>query len=543
MKFPRAHHLPVNELAGQLLMPALHLSYMNKNSASAQRVVKMLREFQLTGFVLLGGHPADVRFWTEYLQKESKYPLLFAANFEKGLGNVFTPGTLFPHNLCFGAAGNKRLVIDFAEVVAKEARSVGMNVVFAPVLDLAEDPHNPIVNVRCWHRDPGVVSEYGQLFIDTIQKYGIACVAKHFPGHGSTATDSHVDLPVLKKRLDQIEKEDLVPFRRAYEVGVKGIMTGHVKMRGFARPATMESSLLRNVLRDQWRYDGVVFTDAMDMGAITNNFKPREQVFYPVEAGADVLLMPEDLSLAFRLLQKKIQSNESFKLKVEKAVERILRLKRWLHRQEPAQAHPYRIYKVVEHPDHINLADKVAEAGITLLHQTKRFPLDLSKIRSAYHIMFTDTDFTEQPLRRLCEELAQFFDSTEIMNNPGTKEIRALRIARNSVTIISLRFRTLAKNEQKLDWKNVNQTFRYLRKSRNPLIIFLFGNPYQINNLTQDHGSDAIFLTYSEVEAAQQAAFKALTGSIKIKGKLPVDLDEPFNKSILLRTTKRSKKR
>jgi beta-N-acetylhexosaminidase len=538
MKLHRPHHLPVNELAGQLLMPALHLSYMNKSSASARRIIEMVRECQVTGFVLLSGHPADVRFWTDLLQKESKYPLLFAANFEKGLGNVFTPGTLFPHNLCFGAAGKKQLIIDFAGVVAKEVCSVGMNVVFAPVLDLAQDPGNPIVNVRCWHSDPEVVSEYGQLFIETIQKYGIACVAKHFPGHGSTEVDSHVDLPGLKKSLDQIEKEDLIPFRKAREVRVHGIMAGHLKLQEFAHPATMETGVLQNVLRMEWGYDGVVFTDAMDMGAITNNFKPRQQVLYPIEAGADVLLMPENLSLAFRLLQKEVQTNEDFKRKVEKAVDRIFRLKKWLHGQQPAQAHPYRLYKVVEHPDHIDLANKVAEAGITLLHRSKRFPLPLSKIRSACHIIFADSDSTDQPLKRFCDELTGFFDSAEVMNNPTTKRIQSVKIPGNCVAIVSLRFRTLAKNQQKLNWKHVNQTIQYLRKSRSLLIIFLFGNPYQINNLTPDHGADAILLTYSEVGAAQQAAFKALTSSIKITGKLPVQLKEPFNHSIRLPATK-----
>lgn len=543
MKLPRPHHLPVNELAGQLLMPALHLTYMNKSSASARRVVNMLKEFQLTGFVLLSGHSADVRFWTDFLQKESKYPLLFAANFEKGLGNVLTPGTLFPHNLCFGAAGKKQLVVDFAEVVAKEVRSVGMNVVFGPVLDLAEDPRNPIVNIRCWHRDPEVVSKYGQLFIATIQKYGIACVAKHFPGHGSTEVDSHVNLPGLKKSLNQIDNEDLIPFRKAFEVHVQGIMAGHLKLKEFARPATMESGVLQNLLRMEWGYDGVVFTDAMDMGAITNNFRPRQQVLYPIEAGADVLLMPEDLSLASRLLQKEIQTNKEFKRKVEKAVDRIFRLKKWLRRQQPAQAHPYRLYKVVEHPDHIDLANKVAEAGITLLHQSRRFPLALPKIRSACHIIFTDSDSADQPLKRFCDELIGFFDSVEVLNNPTTKRIQSLRIPGNCVAIVSLGFRTLAKNQQKLNWKHVNQTMQHLRKTGSPLIIYLFGNPYQINNLTPDHGADAIFLTYSEVEAAQQAAFKALTGSIKIRGKLPVQLRDPFSHSMPLPATRRNKKK
>ena len=189
---------------------------------------------------------------------------------------------------------------------------------------------------------------------------------------------------------------------------------------------------------------------------------------------------------------------------------------------------------MLEHPHHINLANKVAESGITLLHRSERFPINLRKLQSVYHIIITDTDFTDQPLKHFCEELNQKIDSVVILNNPKTKEIQALQIQKNSVIIISLQFRTIAKNQQKLDWKYVNQAIRFLRKFKCPLIVFLFGNPYQINNLPPNHDVDALLLTYSDVEASQRAAFKVLTGSISIKGKLPVQLNKPFNNSFRL---------
>ena len=534
MKLPRAHHLPTSDLAGQVLMPAFHVSFMNKSNTSAQRIVQMVKEHQVSGFILFGGHPADIRFWTDFLQKESEYPLFLAADLERGLGSVFTWGTLFPHSLCFGAAANKKHVIDFAEVVAKEARSVGINVIFAPVLDLADDPQNPIVNIRAWHSDPEVVTEYGQLFIETVQEYGIACVAKHFPGHGSTKTDSHVDLPVLKKKLDQLEKEDLIPFRMACETGVKGIMAGHLKLGEFDLPASIESGVIQNLLRDQYKYEGVVFTDALEMGAITKHFKPWQQALYPIEAGADILLMPENFALTYQLLKREIQRNDSFKKKVEASVERIFRLKKWIHKQQPAQSHPYRIFKVIEHSDHLEKARIIAEESITLLQHSRRFPLHLPAIESVKHVIFTDTKFDDQPLKHFCFQLKQFFDWVEILNNPPVKKIKSLQISRNSVLIISICFRTFAGHTQKMNWKSINQIIRELKELRVPLIIFLFGSPYHIKNLTPDHGFDAIFLSYSYVQASQEAAFRALCNFISIQGKLPIQLEKPFHKSIQL---------
>jgi beta-N-acetylhexosaminidase len=534
MKLPRSHHMSVEALAGQILMPALHLEFMNRKSPEAQRIIRLIRENYVSGFILFGGHPADIRFWTGFLQKESKYPLLFAADLERGLKSVFAQGTMFPHNLCFGATGNKQHVIDFAEVVAKEARAVGINMIFAPVLDLSDDPQNPIVNIRAWHSDPEAVSEYGQLFIETVQEYGIACVAKHFPGHGSTKTDSHVDLPVLTKKLSELEKEDLIPFRMACETGVKGMMAGHLKLGEFDLPASMESKVIQNLLRDQLKYDGVVFTDALEMGAIRDHFKPWQQALFPIEAGADILLMSENFALIYQLLTREIQSSDSFKKKVEAAVERVFRLKKGIHKRQPAQSHPYRIHKVIEHPDHLKKARTIAEESITLIHRSKRFPLRLPAIDSTKHIIFTDARFDDQPLKHFCSQLQQFFDSVEMLDNPSLKNIKSFQIAENSVLVISLCFRTFARHAQKMDWKSVNQIIHELKKHRFPLIIFLFGNPYHIKNLAPEHSADAMFLSYSYVQASQEAAFRALSSFIPIEGNLPVHLEKPFHKGIHL---------
>ncbi len=530
MKLPRAHHLSPKELAGQVLMPMIDCRFKNRADSAARKISRMIQRFHVGGFILFYGHPADVRYWTSVLQRESKYPLLFAADLERGLRSVFSEGTLFPHAMAFGAARESHLTEAFAHILAKEIRSVGINVLFGPALDLANDPDNPIINIRAFHHSPNVVSEQADVIIRVVQKYGIACVGKHFPGHGATTLDSHDDLPELYKSLPELQKEELLPYPAAISANVKGLMASHLKVPGFQNPASLEPDLIQKVIREKWKYRGVVFTDALEMGAIKNTFSYRDQALLPLNAGADILLMPNQLPLAHRLLTEQIKNDADFRYKVEQSVERIFALKKWIHKQKPAQDHPYRVNKVVANPTHIGIARKVAERAVTLVQRSDRFPLNLPKIKSIHHLIFTDSAFADQPLQNFCEELRFFFEGVVIHNNPSLATVKRIKPARNSVVVISLYIRTYANNKQRLDWNTIHQVLQVLEKNDSTKIIFLFGNPYRLNDLTNP-SADAIFLVYSYVQASQEAAFNALISSIDIQGDLPVPLKAPFANS------------
>lgn len=534
MKLPRAHHLSAEELAGQVLMPKLEIGFRNINAPGAQKILRLLKRYHLGGFILFNGHPADIRCWTALLQRESRFPLLIGADLERGLHSVFSRGAMFPHALAFGAAGDESLVKSFAEVLGKEARAVGINLFFGPALDLANDAENPIINIRAFHAQPAVVSRYAQIVIKTVQRFGVACAGKHFPGHGATRQDSHTALPEIYKRLADLETEELLPFQEALAAGVKGMLVGHLKVPGYAHPASLEPGLIERLIRQQWGFRGVIFTDALDMGAIQQHFHPWEQALLPLQAGADVLLMPPQLPLAHSLLVEQIKTNEAFRGRVEEAVERIFALKRWLHACKPAQDHPLRVNKVVEHPAHLAIAAQVGEKAITLAHKSEHFPLNLSKVKQVLHFIFTDTVFRDQPLQYFCRAMEVFFENPQVFNNPAVKEIQALSLPPDSVAIVSLYFRTFAGHSQELDWERIRKTLRYLRQQNARVIIFVYGNPYRLHRLPENLSPDAVFLAYSYVQVSQEAAFKALCSFIPIEGNLPLSLPKPFGKAIPL---------
>ena len=469
---------------------------------------------------------------SNFLDRESELPLLIASDLERGLGSVFSGGTHFPHPMMLGASRDTDLAYSCGEIFAREARAVGINVIFGPCLDLADDTINPIVNIRAFGADPKTVSEMGIALMSGIQANGLAAVGKHFPGHGATAIDSHTSLPRIAKKISQLKKEELQPFKQAAEAGIRGLMPGHLCVGNYQHPATMEARLTRAIIRKQWNYDGVLFTDAMDMAAITNNYGPAEQAFLPIEAGIDVILMPKRVPLVHHLLTERINSDPLFRSLAEAAAERIIRLKRWLSTQQAKQMHPFRVPKNVEHPQHIGLANKVAERGISLIEKSARYPFHWPTTGNVQHLIFTDSPLSGQPLENFCAELQSRFENVVIHNNPAVEDTTADKRKKATLTIVSLYVRTFEGNLQKLDWTRIKAHLTRIQQGGELLAVFLFGNPHRISEFPASIKPDALFLVPSYVAAAQQAAARALCGAIPVNGVVSVPLKKRWATAI-----------
>lgn len=537
MKLPRAHHMSPEELAGQLLMPVIYGKYRSRLSPEMRRIRQMVSRYHVGGFILFYGHPADIRYLTSDLQTVGKVPLIFGADLERGLGSIFDQGTMFPHPLAFGAIRDSEArtaaLRNFADITAREAQSVGINLIFAPTLDLADEPQNPIINIRAYHEDPAIVGDIGATIVRSLQERGLAAVAKHFPGHGAATADSHTDLPQLTRSLAELRQRDWLPYVNSLSAGVKGLMVSHLKLDGIDQPASLAPELIDGVLRHEWRYRGVIFTDALDMGAIQKNVSPLQQTIGPIKAGADILLMPQQVPLAHRLLVAEINRDTDFRARAEAAVERIFTLKRWIHRHQPQKSHSQKVFKVVEDPGHLGQAAKTAEMAITLLKKTQKFPLDLPGIRMVNHLIYTDSEMSSQPLAHFGALGQAFFDDFRTFNNPGVDAVADLSISGAHLTIISLYFRTFANHHQNLDWPMVDTALKHLRKLKTPLVVILFGNPWHAAHFEGEFPGDAFLLSYSYVDPSQAAAFKGLISAIDLSGQLPVSPQKTSEKGMI----------
>lgn len=302
----------------------------------AQVLQRWLQDLGIGGVILLGGSAGELALRSQQLQNWAKIPLLVAADIEEGVGQRFEGATWFPPPMAIGAIAQKdvRTAEQYAEqmgaITAREALATGINWVLAPVCDVNNNLHNPVINVRAFGETPEVVSGLACSFIRGAQRYPVLTTAKHFPGHGDTATDSHLDLPVLPHSPPRLATVELPPFKAAIAAGVDAVMSAHLLIPAWdsERPATLSPWVLTELLRGCLGFEGLVVTDALIMGAIANRYGYDEAPVMAVEAGADILLMPVNPESAIRAVCDAVAAGRISRERIQASVERIWKAKR-----------------------------------------------------------------------------------------------------------------------------------------------------------------------------------------------------------------------
>ncbi|HEX2777964.1 MAG TPA: glycoside hydrolase family 3 N-terminal domain-containing protein [Gemmatimonadaceae bacterium] len=299
---------PTPSAVAQHVVPRLTWSEERGFDASRE-----LRERALAlgvgGFVLGAAPQDDVRALTKELRTRSRHPLLIAADMERGAGQAFGGATGVPPLAALAALDDADAVRKAARLTAREARTLGVTWALAPVLDLDVDPANPIVGSRAFGGDPALVAKLGTIWIEACQQEGVLACAKHFPGHGRTVTDSHLERPAIRVTRHELMERDLVPFRAAIKAGVASMMTAHVafpKLDPAGPPATLSMAIVRVLLRERLGFDGLVVTDALNMRALTSHSTETDAAVAALFAGCDLVLMPTDLDACVAALTEAV---------------------------------------------------------------------------------------------------------------------------------------------------------------------------------------------------------------------------------------------
>ncbi|MGH7150674.1 MAG: glycoside hydrolase family 3 protein, partial [Planctomycetota bacterium] len=373
--------LSLRERVGQMFMGFGYARFANRDSPEFLRLRRLVADLGFGGMCLSLGTPTECAALANELQSLARVPLLLAADYEAGAGFRIEGATRFPSNLAFGSAGSEELAREAGRITALEGRAMGIHWAFAPVLDVQRDPDNPIVNVRSYGEDPALVARLGGAFIRGCQEGGLLCTAKHFPGHGPTNVDSHLALPAIPDPIEELEAIDLLPFREAVKAGVKAFMPGHLDVPAITGEPGLSSSLspraIADLLRSRMGFDGLVVSDALDMGGVTERFSPGEAAVRAVRAGNDVLLMSPDPAAAIDAVVRAVESGEIPAERIDRSVERILRAKAaaGLHRDRKVDLGEVRT--VVGRQEHRVLAARVAEASVAALrNEGGALPLD-----------------------------------------------------------------------------------------------------------------------------------------------------------------------
>ncbi|MEO1076998.1 MAG: glycoside hydrolase family 3 N-terminal domain-containing protein, partial [Bacteroidota bacterium] len=396
--------LTLPERVGHLLMPWVLGGYTARDSKAFDRVARWVEEDGVGGLLVSVGTPHSYAALTNAAQERAGVPLLVASDMENGTGmriarSYALPyvlplggGTLFPPMMGFGAVCEQpeALVEEMAAALAREALAVGVHMTFGPVADVNVNPANPIISTRAFGEDPEAVGRLAAAYVRGAQRMGLLTCGKHYPGHGDTAEDTHLETPIITHRMDRLEAVELPPFKRVIDAGVDGIMTAHIAVTGVegpdAPPATLSRFFLTEVLRERMGFTGLVFTDALNMGGAAKAYPPGEVGVRAVEAGADVLTFPLDVRATRDAILAAVASGRLTEERIEASVRRILEAKAraGLHASD-ARVPLDAVDSIVATRAHHALASEAAARAITLVrdeHGTVPLPTTRQRVLS-----------------------------------------------------------------------------------------------------------------------------------------------------------------
>ncbi|HEX9580615.1 MAG TPA: glycoside hydrolase family 3 N-terminal domain-containing protein [Gemmatimonadales bacterium] len=516
------------ERVGQLIMPWLLADYAAFDSEAFARAAAWVDSLGVGGIVISIGSPLDAAAKLNALQRRSQLPLLIAADLEFGAGMRLVGATAFPMVMAVGATNRELDAYELGRVTALEARAVGIHLTFSPVADVNNNPHNPIINTRSFGEDPEEVGRLVAAYVRGATEHGLYTTAKHFPGHGDTGTDSHLFLPVINGCWDRLESVELVPFRAAVRAGVTAVMTAHIMYAcgagGDSLPATLSAPLTTGILKDSLGFEGLVVTDALTMGAIVTRFGSGESAVRAFLAGADLLLMPADLRAARHALLDALASGRIGRDRLERSVRKILMLKAAAGLFDQRTVSLDRVPEVVGQRAFQDLADDVAQRALTLVEAGPVEDVRAMRSRTALITYAEETNLRmgttlADGLRAAGESVTVF----RLYPPSGTLSYDSARavIASQPRVIFAPSVRPIAWRGHVALPDSLAALIRTTAAAK-PTVLVSFGSPYLLNQLPGFQGG--YLLAWSDSDATERAAARALTGAAPITGRLPVTL-------------------
>jgi beta-N-acetylhexosaminidase len=549
--------MTLDDKVGQLLVSSFGSEYLSTDSREFDALVKSIHEYRIGGFHVFGGaEPTpDVLLDANYgsvtlgqplaaasllnrLQAIASYPLLNSADFETGAGFRLEGATAFPRNMAFGAAADERLAYEAGRITAMESRAIGVQVNFAPVVDVNNNPRNPVINTRSYGEDPGEVGRLGSAYVRGLQAGGMIATLKHFPGHGDTDVDSHLGLPIIKDPRETLDRTEFPPFKAGIAAGAGAVMTAHIEMPALDpspnTPTTLSEKIVTGVLRREMGFGGLIYTDSMGMAGVTALYKPGDAAVRAIKAGNDIVLHSPDDSAAFAGIKAAVQSGEIPPARLDASVERVLRAKAraGLHRARLVNLDA--LPNIVGGRAHQAVADEVSQRSITLLKDERhQVPLNVAKDAQILYLSVLDSPGGWRigaPSRAFIPELKRRWPgvtSVELTERSTANELELVRaMAPRYDAVIASVFVRAASGSGRMDlpanMQGLLRTIaRQTEQSRKPFITILFGNPYTATFLPD---VPAMLLTYDFYDRAERSAVKALAGEAPITGKLPIGL-------------------
>jgi beta-N-acetylhexosaminidase len=518
--------LTPDQRLGQFFMVA---AYSNREKAHADRIERLVRNQGIGGVMFLQGGPKRQVIMTNRLQAAAKVPLLIATDAEWGLDMRLDSTSHFAKQMTLGAMDDDKLVYQMGRDLARKLRALGVHINFAPVVDVNSNPGNPVIGNRSFGENADRVAALGVQYINGLQGQRVIAVAKHFPGHGDTDTDSHVALPVINTDLARLEKVDLVPFQKSFEAGALGVMVAHLYMPLFdttnAKTTTLSKALVTGLLQDRMGFKGLIFTDALNMRSVSKLYKAGELDAMALAAGNDVLLFSEDVPAALTRIKEAVVAGHLNQADLDARVKKILRAKYWagLNKYKPANALTLR--DSLNLPESRVLAQTIFEHAITVVkNEDKLLPFQrLDTLRIAAITIGTQPEgpyatifnkYQPGPVYAVPDRYAADSTFSRIYANLGDA----------NVVVVSLH---QMNNTPSHSYGLGDGALKFLKNleadKRRKTVVVAMGNAYGLKYL---EGARTLVCGYEDHYAAQLVVPQVLFGALPARGKLPVTVSE-----------------
>jgi beta-N-acetylhexosaminidase len=546
--------MTLEEKVGQMIVVWARVQFLNPESTEYLELRDEMTKYHVGGFgvtdvvegpQLIMSEPLEAAALTNRLQKDSKYPLLIAADFERGLSMRLVGATAFPAAMAFGAAGDKNLARQFGRISAIESRAIGVQWNWFPIADVNSNPANPIIDTRSFGEDPALVGEMVAAYIEGARSEGLLTTAKHFPGHGDTDTDSHLTLARVSASMDRLNSVELVPFRSAIAAGVDSVMMGHLIVPAIEpdpnRPASVSAHAIKDLLQGQLGFKGLVVTDGLGMAGLTHVFSGSEAevsskaAVAAVEAGNDMVLVPGDLAGAYNGLLTAVKRGEISKARIDQSVLKILRMKASVGLNENRFVSLANVQEEVARPENVAIAQSVADRAVTLVTDAgKLVPLAARQASRIVVVVFSDRPRGSDGGRAFASELHKRAPGATVFfvdaSNSGYVFDSVMAAVRDAGSVIAVAEsvpnarRTTegrAGGSANLDAGPMQLLMEMVKKAGAKTIVVAFGNPYTGGSIP---GIQTYVCTYSNTVVSASSLARALFGEIPIHGRLPVSI-------------------
>ncbi len=527
----KLNDMSLDERLGQLFMLA---TYSNKGDEHQNEILKLIKEQNIGGLIFFQGSPEKQVKLTNLYQQSASIPLMIAIDAEWGLAMRLDKTFKFPWPITVGAVEDSILAYQVGQEVAKHCKRLGIHINLAPVVDINTNPNNPIINARSFGENPKRVSRFSAAYLKGIQDEGVMACAKHFPGHGDTDEDSHKTLPTVNHSLSRLDSIELYPYKKLIPKGLASIMVGHLNVPALdnsGRASSLSSKVIQKFLKGSLGFDGLVFTDALNMGGITRNYRPGEVDVQALLAGNDILVFSQDVVTAKSKIKTALKSQQISEEEINKKVYKILLAKSWLGLKKKTNVELTNIVSDLNTESSQLLNRKIYEKAITvLLNRGKTIPVkELANNKVA--CVTAGTEVGNEFVKTL-----KYYTDVHSYIYDKDKENELLNVLSNYDLVIIGIYTSNVNPWKSYHISDYLKNFVKKINLQNKVILNVFANPYSLKYFPEAQQVDVLIMSYQNHFDAESLSAQIIFGALGAEGKLPVTVSPLFREGFGLNT-------